>query len=85
MQSHTRAVPYGAPRPCRCIIKLGGSAVTVKQQHETLKAEVLSSVCRTLKQLYDSLQQQEYKPGDCLGLGTEGGGKGLCFEALLAW
>jgi isopentenyl phosphate kinase len=40
-------------------VKLGGSAVTVKHQHETLKAEVLSSVVQTLKQLYDNLQQQQ--------------------------
>lgn len=58
MQSH-RPVPYGTPRQCRCIVKLGGSAVTVKHQHETLKAEVLSSVVQTLKQLYDNLQQQQ--------------------------
>lgn len=62
MQSQ-RPVPYGTPRQVRCIVKLGGSAITVKQQHETLKAEVLSSVCSTLKQLYDTLQQQDSQPG----------------------
>lgn len=85
MQSHPGSVPYGTPRPCRCIIKLGGSAITVKHQHETLKGEVLASVCSTLKQLYDTLQQRESKPGDCVGLG-EGGirGEGVAGQMVSA-
>lgn len=64
MQSHNgRAVPYGKPIPCKCIIKLGGSAITVKHQHETLKADVLSSVANSLKSLFDELQGQEDRAG----------------------
>jgi isopentenyl phosphate kinase len=63
MQQHRGTLPYGTPRSCRCIIKLGGSAITVKHQHETLKPDVLQGVVSTLRQLYDTLQQEEGKPG----------------------
>ena len=39
--------PSAAP-PVRRIIKLGGAAVTVKSQLETLRPEVLDSLVRTL-------------------------------------
>jgi hypothetical protein len=58
--------PAAAPvqRPCRCIVKLGGSAITVKSQHQTLKAGVLASVTAALQQLYQQTQQLDDKPGE---------------------
>lgn len=39
-------------RPCHCIIKLGGSAITHKSQLETLKPDVLQHICNSIQQLH---------------------------------
>ena len=38
---------------CRCIVKLGGAAITQKTQYETLQQQTLEAVAQQLKAVYD--------------------------------
>jgi hypothetical protein len=49
--THRVTVQPPPPLKCRCVIKLGGSAITVKDQHQTLRPDVLKSVCATISGL----------------------------------